>query len=183
LHWDEVHQRAFDHGKATIAKEVVLAYPEYTKSLYTNASSKQQGAVITKDNRSLCSFSCKLSIVQCKYRVTKIELLSIVTILKEFKGMLWGQPIKVFTDRKNLMRDALGLTSDWVYQQRLLLEEYGPKIDFIKGRHNTVTDTISWHEYDPSVNQTAESHFTTKVKRNPKISQRQNWMAVSKLRR
>jgi hypothetical protein len=27
-HWDNVHQRAFDHVKATIAKEVVLAYPD-----------------------------------------------------------------------------------------------------------------------------------------------------------
>ncbi len=31
-HWDEVHQRAFDHVKATIAKDVVLAYPGYSKS-------------------------------------------------------------------------------------------------------------------------------------------------------
>jgi hypothetical protein len=27
-HWDKVHQRAFNHVKATIAKEVVLAYPD-----------------------------------------------------------------------------------------------------------------------------------------------------------
>jgi hypothetical protein len=27
-HWDAVHQRAFDHVKATIAKDVVLAYPD-----------------------------------------------------------------------------------------------------------------------------------------------------------
>jgi hypothetical protein len=27
-HWDEVHQRAFDHVKATITKDVVLAYPD-----------------------------------------------------------------------------------------------------------------------------------------------------------
>ncbi len=32
-HWDEVHQRAFDHVKATITKDVVLAYPDYIKSL------------------------------------------------------------------------------------------------------------------------------------------------------
>jgi hypothetical protein len=31
-HEDEVHQRAFDHVKATITKEVVLAYPDYQKS-------------------------------------------------------------------------------------------------------------------------------------------------------
>jgi hypothetical protein len=30
---DDVHQRAFDHVKATIAREVVLAYPDYSKSL------------------------------------------------------------------------------------------------------------------------------------------------------
>jgi hypothetical protein len=30
-HWDEVHQRAFNHVKGTIAKDVVLAYPDYSK--------------------------------------------------------------------------------------------------------------------------------------------------------
>jgi hypothetical protein len=94
--------------------------------------------------------------------------------------MLWGQPIKVFTDHKNLMRDALGLTSGQVYRWRLLLEEYGPKIVYIKGIHNTVADAISQLEYDPSVNQIAESYLMTKVKGNSRSVQRQNWLAVLK---
>ncbi len=53
--------------------------------------------------------------MQQNYSVTKIELLAIVETLKEFKGMLWGEDIKVYTDHKNLTRDALGLTSDRVY--------------------------------------------------------------------
>ncbi len=69
--------------------------------------------------------------MQHKYSITKIELLAIVETLKELKGMLWAKNIKVFTDYANLMRDALGLTSDQVYQWRLLLEEYGPKIVYI----------------------------------------------------
>ncbi len=124
-HWDEVvHQRAFDHIKATIAKGVVLAYPDYSKvfEIYIDASSKQLGAVITQDNRPIAFFSWKLSNMQCKYSVTEIELLAIVETLKEFKGMLWGKNIKVYTDHANLMRDALGLTSNRVYQWRLLLE-------------------------------------------------------------
>jgi hypothetical protein len=66
--------------------------------------------------------------------------------------MLWGQNIKVFTDHVNLMRDALNLTLDQVYQWRLLLEEYGPKIVYIEGIHSTMADAVLRLEYDPSVN-------------------------------
>jgi hypothetical protein len=50
--------------------------------------------------------------MQCKYSITEIKLLAIVERLKEFKGMLWGQNVKVFTDQANLMRDVPGLTLD-----------------------------------------------------------------------
>ncbi len=159
-----------------------MAYPDFSRvfEIYTDASSKQLEAVITQDNRPIAFFSRKLSDTQRKYSVTEIELLAIVETLKEFKGMLWGQQIKVFTDHANLMRDALGLTLDQVYrcQWRLLLEEYGPKIVYIKGLHNTVAEPVSPLEYDPSVNKTAESFQTTKVRDNG--SQRQCWMMVLK---
>jgi hypothetical protein len=72
--------------------------------------------------------------------------------------MLWGQYIKVYTDHANLIRDALGMTSDCVYRWRLLLEEYRPKIVYIKGIHKTIADVILLLEYDPSINRTAESY-------------------------
>jgi hypothetical protein len=83
-HWDEVHQRAFNHVNATITKDVVLVYPDYSKvfEIYTDASSKQLGAVITQDNRPIAFFSQKLSNAQHKYSITEIELLAIVETLK-----------------------------------------------------------------------------------------------------
>ncbi len=78
-----------------------------------------------------------------KYSVIEQELLAIVETLKEFKGMLWGQTITVYTDHKNPLKDALGLTSDQVHHWRLLLEEFGPTIMYIKGIHNTIADAIS----------------------------------------
>jgi hypothetical protein len=134
-HWDEVHERAFDHVKATIAKDVVLADPDYSKvfDIYTDASSKQLGAVITQDNRPIAFFSRKLSNAQCEYSITKNELLAIVETSREFKGMLWSKNIKVFTDHANLMRDALGLTLDQVYQWRFLLEDAGSRLSISKG--------------------------------------------------
>jgi hypothetical protein len=94
-----------------------LAYPDFSKvfEIYTDASSKQLGALITQDNRPIVFSSQKLSNTQRKCSITKIELPAIVKTLKEFRGMLWGQLIKVFTDHTNLMRDALGLTSNRVY--------------------------------------------------------------------
>jgi hypothetical protein len=108
--WDSIHQEVFDNFNKTIAKEVVRAYPFFTKpfDIYTDASTKQWGAVITQDNRPIAFFFQKLSGAQSKYTVTKLELLVIVETLKEFKGMLWGQRLNVYTDHKNLTRDGLG---------------------------------------------------------------------------
>jgi hypothetical protein len=105
-----------------------------------------------------------LSDTQKRYNVTEKELLAIVETLKEFKGMLWGQSIVVYTDHKNLTQDALGMTSDRVYRWRLLLEEYGPEIIYIKGIHNTVADAISRLDTIPR-------HL---------IEKKQNWMILTK---
>jgi hypothetical protein len=150
-HWDPVHQQAFDDVKAAIAKEVTLAYPDYSEEIeiYTDGSKKQLGAVITQKNRPIAFFSQKLSEAQQKYSITEIELLAIVEALKEYRGMLWGQKIKDYIDHQNLMRDALGLNSDGVYHWRLLLEEYGPEIVYIKGIHNTVADALLHLDFGP----------------------------------
>jgi hypothetical protein len=142
--WDLIHQQAFGNVKAAIAKETVLAYPDFSKpfEIFMGTSSMQLGAMITQDNRPIAFFSRKLSKTQQKYSVTEIELLAIVETLKEFKGMLLGQNIMVYTDHKKLTRDALGLTSDRVYQWQLLLEEYTPQLIYIKGIYNTVADAI-----------------------------------------
>ncbi len=175
--WDPIHQQAFDNLKAAIAKETVLAYPDFSKlfEIFTDASSTELGAVMTQDNRPIAFFSRKLSARQQKYSVTEIELLAIVETLKEFKGMLWGPKITmVYTDHKNLTRDALGLTSDRVYQWRLLLEEYAPQIIYIKGIHNAVADAISQLDYDPQLNKTNEyTHATLGVE--PEELSAQRW--------
>ncbi len=79
--------------------------------------------------------------------------------------MLWGQSIVVYTDHKNLIQDALRSTSDRVYRWRLLLEEYGPEIIYIKVIHNMVADAISRLEIKP---------------RNFK-QEKQNWMIRTKI--
>ena len=73
-HWDEVHQKAFDNVKATIARDMSLTYHDYFQGfeIYTDGSKTQLGAVITQNNRPLAFFSRKLTAAQRKYSVTKI---------------------------------------------------------------------------------------------------------------
>ena len=116
-HWSEEHQAAFDSVKEAMARDVLLAYPNYSEifEIYTDASTYQLGAVITQNGKPIAFFSRKLSTTQQKYSITELELLSIVECLKEFRGMLWGQKLKVYTDHKNLIQKALGMTLDRVY--------------------------------------------------------------------
>jgi hypothetical protein len=180
--WESIHLQAFANVKATIANEVVLAYPDFTKpfEMYTDASTTQLGAVITQGNRPTAFFSRNLSGAQSKYSVTEIKLLAIVETLKEFRVMLWRQSIKVYTDHKNLTHNALGLTSDRVYHWQLHLEEFDPEIVYMKGIHNSVADAISQLDYNPKVNPTSKfnySIFGVPAKRGTIVK----WKTFSKL--
>ncbi len=55
----------------------------------------------------------------------------------------------------------LSLTSDRVYRWQLLLEEFAPKIVYIKGIHNSVADAISRLDYNLKVNLTSEFNYST----------------------
>ena len=57
-HWDKIHQQAFDNVMATIARDVTLAYPDYTRGfeIYMDSSKFQLGSIIIQNNRPLAFF-------------------------------------------------------------------------------------------------------------------------------
>jgi hypothetical protein len=64
-----------------------------------------------------------------------------VETLKEFRNILLGQKIVVWTDHKNLT--CKNFNTDRVMRWRLILEEYGPELRYIKGERNIVADALS----------------------------------------
>jgi hypothetical protein len=73
--------------------------------------------------------------------VIEQELLSIVEILKEYRSILLGREITVYTDHQNLTSN--NLTTSRVIRWRLLIEEFNPTITYIKGMNNVIADTLS----------------------------------------
>ena len=84
--WSELENRSFQKMKAIIAKETLLAYPDFNKQfeIHTDASHTQLGAVVSQDNRPIAFYSRKLNPAQTRYTTTEQELLRIVETLKEF---------------------------------------------------------------------------------------------------
>ena len=145
IKWESKHQDSFDRIKKVLAKETILNYPKFDRpfDIHTDASDRQLGAVISQDGKPLAFYSRKLSSAQRNYTTTEQELLSIVETLKEFRNILLGQIIKVHTDHKNLVHESELKTSQRVMRWRLLLEEFGPEIVYIKGPKNVVADALS----------------------------------------
>ena len=69
------------------------------------------------------------------------ELISIVGTLKEFKTILLGQKLQIYTDHKNLTYTEFN--TDIVLIWRLILKEYGPDIEYINGERNILIDRLS----------------------------------------
>ena len=91
-----------------VSEETLLNYPDWTQpfTIHTDASDYQLGAVISQNDKPIAFFSRRLSKAQRNYTTTEKELLSIVECLKQFRGILFGYPINVFSDHKNLVYAA-----------------------------------------------------------------------------
>jgi RNase H-like domain found in reverse transcriptase len=123
-----------------MSHHVTLVYPDYTRPfhIHTDASQYQLGGVISHNNKILAFFPRKLYQAQLNYSTIEQELLE---FLREFRDMLLGHDNVIFTDHKNL--SFSNFTSSRVLCWRLMIEEFGPKIQYIKGSNSIVADALS----------------------------------------
>jgi len=141
--WEPQHQKAFAMAKRIIAKETLLAYPNFNKpfQIHTNANHYQLGTAASQEGKPIAFCSRKLDPAQTRHTTTERELLSIAETLKEYRNMLLGQQIEVFTDHKNPVYKHFN--TERVVRWRLLLEEFSPELTHVKGVNNVVADALS----------------------------------------
>jgi len=134
-------------AKRVIAKETLLACPNFNKpfQIYTDASHCQLGAAVLQEGKPTAFCSRKLNPVQTRHTTAERELPSTAETLKEYRNMLLGQEIKMFTDNKNPVHKHFN--TEQVMRWRLLSEEFGPELNCVKGVNNIVADALSQPEW------------------------------------
>jgi hypothetical protein len=125
----------------------LLHYPNYQLPfvIHTDASNFQLGGVISQRDKPLAFYSRKLTPAQKNYSVMEQELLAIVEILKEFRSMLFGHNITIYSDHKNL--SCSHFTSARVMRWRLIIEEFGPEITYCISKAKTIKLLMLFQEF------------------------------------
>ena len=107
-----------------MARDTLLTYPGFNETfkIHTNASAFQLGAVLIQKGKPIDFYSRKLTDAQQRYTVTERELPSIIETLKEFRRILLGHKLRIYTDHKNLTCNFFN--TDKLLRWRLMLEEF-----------------------------------------------------------
>jgi hypothetical protein len=81
-----------------MAADALAAYPDHNMwfDIYTDASDFQLGTCIIQEGKPVAYFLHKLTKSQQSYTTMEKDMLSIVTTLKEFQGMLICSSVQTF---------------------------------------------------------------------------------------
>ncbi|KAG7372073.1 hypothetical protein IV203_018216 [Nitzschia inconspicua] len=145
FNWGPDQQKSFEQMKAIVARDALLAYPDNTIpfDIETDASDYQLGAVIKQKGRPIAYYSRKLNFAQRNYTTIEKELLSIVETFREYRDILLGGQINVYTDHKSLTHDMTKFTTQRVLRWRLLPDEFGATYHYKQGASNFIADALS----------------------------------------
>ena len=161
--WNEEHQKAFDIMKSIVAADVMMQYPNHNEPfvIYSDASNYQLGSCIMQNNKPVAYFSRKLTQTQINYTTMEKELLAVVETLKEFRSMLLGSKITVYTDHKNLT--FKNFNNQRVLRWRLYVEDFDVIFKYIVGKENVLSDAFSRLPQMPKIVHDSHNKDTSKT--------------------
>ena len=121
---------------------MLLSYPDFNQpfEIHTDTSHNQLGVVISQKNKPIAFYSRKLWPAQRRHTTTEHELLSIIKTLRVQKHPS-GTTIVVYSDHKNLTYKNFNM--EHIMRWQILIKEFGPTIEYIKGPKNIIANVLS----------------------------------------
>ena len=121
----------------------LLRYQDFheTFKIHTDDSAFQLGEFISQKGKPIAFYNRKLADTQPQQTGTEREPLTTTETLNEFRTILLGHNLRMYTDNENLM--CKNFNTDRVLICRLIIEDYGPDIEYTKVEKNIVYDSLS----------------------------------------
>ena len=150
--WGPQQEQAFNALKAALTETPVLVFPDYSKpfTLYTDASLQGLGAVLMQPDergkmRVIGYASRVLNDAETRYHSTEWEGLAVAWALRHFRDIIFGYPIKLYTDNEAVTKffkggkNLTGRRTRW-YE---MVMEFNPTLCHVKGKANVAADALS----------------------------------------
>uniref|UniRef100_A0AC35GCY5 Uncharacterized protein n=1 Tax=Panagrolaimus sp. PS1159 TaxID=55785 RepID=A0AC35GCY5_9BILA len=156
--WSESEQAAFDTLKEKLISAPILAQPDYEAAIggskpfiiWTDACKTGIGAVLTQEGidgrlHPLFYVSKACSEAERNYNITQLEALAVVVAMRKLRTFIMGAKVVIRTDHQPLLGLFKGANlSPQLVRWALELQEYRDvKLEFVKGKANTVADALS----------------------------------------
>jgi hypothetical protein len=141
--WVTEQKKAFKEICNTIAHQVLLTYPDFSKpfDIFTDASDYQLGAVIAQEPWPIAFYSRKLNPAQRNCKTMEKELLSIVETAQNYIHIILGGQCTFHCDQNNL--GFQNFKSERVRRWRATLEEFQYSFVYCPGKDNCIADMLS----------------------------------------
>lgn len=150
---NEEEVAAFEKLKDEMAKDLYLAYPDYSPNaekleVWTDASGTGVGACIVQpqngEYRTISFASMCFNPAQKKYSATERELTGIRWAVKIFKHFIYGTQFLIYTDHKPLIYlQNMALNSSRLARTMEDLAEYDFEVRYRPGIENSSADFLS----------------------------------------
>ncbi|CAG7725974.1 unnamed protein product [Allacma fusca] len=166
--WTKENIAHFELLKKELAKETLLAYPDFTKPfyVYTDASTKAIAGVVMQPVRAdetdwmmpIAFTSRVLKGYEKSYSVMELELLAVVHLLAKNYYLLAGNEVNLYTD--NIAVTYLKkneLLPNRIMKWLLYLDNFRVNIQHISGCENSIADFLSRYSFNITEN---DKNFT-----------------------
>ncbi|KAG0435959.1 Transposon Tf2-6 polyprotein [Dictyocoela muelleri] len=129
--------------KEDIKEKSTLIFPNYQKKfiIQCDASDLGIGAVLMQDEGIISHYSRKFKNSEKNYSIVEKELFAILKSLFNFREIIQGYFVDVYTDNKNCT--FLKTSSSRAEKWRILMNDFNFRINFIEGKQNVIADELS----------------------------------------